>query len=176
MRPKHNKQLEEPVIREAQPEDAEKLIAYLNQIGGESDNLSFGAEGLPITVEGERAYLQRVLEEPRSVMYCAWKDGELVGNGCLSGMTRRMSHRAELSVSVAKKEWNSGIGSMLMEALIRYAGNNGIELLNLEVRRDNARAIHLYEKFGFRRIGTSPAYFKIRGQYVDFDLMYLDLR
>lgn len=27
-----------------------------------------------------------------------------------------------------------------------------------------------------RRIGTSPAFFKIDGEYVDFELMYLDLR
>ena len=27
------------LIREALPEDAEKMILYLNQVGGESDNL-----------------------------------------------------------------------------------------------------------------------------------------
>ena len=34
------------VIRELQPEDAEKLIAYIKRIGGETDNLTFGAAGI----------------------------------------------------------------------------------------------------------------------------------
>ena len=49
-------------------------------------------------------------------------------------------------------------------------------MINLEVRADNESAIHLYEKYGFRSIGTSPAYFKIGDQYFDFVLMVLDLR
>jgi ribosomal protein S18 acetylase RimI-like enzyme len=63
-----------------------------------------------------------------------------------------------------------------MEELIKYAKKSGIEILNLEVRSDNVRAIHLYEKFGFSHIGTSPAYFKIGDDYIDFELMFLDLR
>ena len=46
-----------------------------------------------------------------------------------------------------------------MRRLIQYAEENGIELLSLEVRSDNIRAVRLYESFGFQRIGTSPAYF-----------------
>lgn len=168
--------MERIIIREASPEDAEELLVYMKRIGGESDNLSFGAEGLTITAEQERAFLQGMREDRRCVFYCAWKGEHLVGTGSLSGLPRRMCHRAELAISVLKTEWGQGIGSRIMEALIAYAGNNGIEILNLEVRSDNAGAIHLYEKFGFRHIGTSPAFFKIGGQYADFELMYLDLR
>ena len=63
-----------------------------------------------------------------------------------------------------------------MEHLISYAKENEIEIINLEVRSDNAAAIHLYEKFGFKKTGTIPAFFKIGGVYVDFDIMNLDLR
>ena len=63
-----------------------------------------------------------------------------------------------------------------MERLIQYAKDNGIELIYLEVRKDNAAAIHLYEKFGFRQTGTLPAYFKIGNEYIDFISMCLDLR
>ena len=37
--------MEEFDIREATPEDAEKIIAYLAQVGGETDYLSFGKKG-----------------------------------------------------------------------------------------------------------------------------------
>lgn len=87
-----------------------------------------------------------------------------------------MSHRAEFGVSVAKSEWGRGVGSALLQKIIEYAKTHRIELVSLEVRSDNKRAIHVYEKFGFRKIGTSPAYFKIDGEYFDFDLMVLDLR
>ena len=46
--------------------------------------------------------------------------------------------------------------------------------MNLEVRSDNARAIRLYEKYGFRKLCTFPHFFKINGEYVDFDLMNLE--
>ena len=48
--------------------------------------------------------------------------------------------------------------------------------LSLEVRGDNARAIRLYEKLGFRKLCTFPAFFKIGGEPVDFDLMNLEIR
>ena len=45
-------------IEKARPEDAAALIEYLRVVGGESDNLTFGAEGLPATVEEETAFLE----------------------------------------------------------------------------------------------------------------------
>lgn len=164
------------IIREACAEDAEQIIAYTKIIGQESDNLSFGEDGLPITIEQEVDFLKQVHEDKTSVHFIACEDDEIIGNASLSGMPRRMSHRAEVALSVKRKYWNRGVGSALMNVLIQYAKENGIEILNLEVRSDNISAIHVYEKFGFKHIGTSPAFFKIDGTYVDFTLMYLDLR
>ena len=163
-------------IRPVGPADAEQMLAYLKRIGGESDNLTFGPEGIPFTVEKERAFLQARAEDPRSVMLGVWHGGELIADGSVTALSRRMSHRGELGIAVAKKYWNRGVGSMLMEQLIRFAKEAGLEWLDLDVRSDNAAAIHLYEKFGFRRVGTRPAYFKIGNEYFDFDIMTLDLK
>ena len=163
-------------IREARAQDAEALLAYVKRIGGESDNLTFDGNGFPITVEQEQHFLENVHSDPGSIHLIALKDGKIIADGSLSGFPRRMSHRAGLGISVVRDEWNHGIGSMLMERLIGFAKESGIELINLEVRADNDSAIHLYEKYGFRSIGTSPAYFKIGDQYFDFVLMVLDLR
>lgn len=168
--------MEEFDIREAVPEDAEKLIAFLVQVGGETDYLSFGKEGLPVSTEAEKKLIQSIKEGEHSVLYLAWKGEEIIGDASLSGFPRRMSHRSEFGISVAKSEWGQGIGSALLQKCIEYAKTHEIELLNLEVRSDNRRAIQLYERFGFRKIGNSPAYFKIDGEYYDFDLMVLDLR
>ncbi|MBO7136326.1 MAG: hypothetical protein J6V73_06840 [Spirochaetaceae bacterium] len=40
------------IIREAVPEDAEKMISYLNQVGGESDNLLHGENEFTVPIEG----------------------------------------------------------------------------------------------------------------------------
>ena len=168
--------MDEIQIRELKSEDAEKLIEYTKRIGAETDNLTFGAEGFPVTVEAEAKILNDIHEDPRSIMFGVFKADKMIANGSISSFPRRMSHRAELGLSVLKNEWNKGVGSILLEKLIEFAGSSGIEIINLEVRSDNQSAIHLYEKFGFKHIGTSPAFFKIEDKYYDFEIMYLDLR
>ena len=164
------------IIKEASPEDALARIEYSKKIGAETDNLSFGAEGFPISVDGEAEYIRSILKDKKSCSFFAWKNGEIVGDVSLSGLPRRRNHRAVLGLAVLKSEWNKGLGSQLLQKAIEFAKSNDIEIINLEVRSDNLRAIHVYEKFGFRKIGTSPAYFKIADSYIDFDIMYLDLR
>ncbi len=168
--------MEQIEIRELMPEDAEEMIACLKRTGGETDNLTFGAEGLPVTVEQEREHLEEVHSAERAVHYGVWKDGELIANGSLNALPRRMSHVADMGLAVVREQWNKGIGGMLLERLIGYARLSGIEIIKLEVRSDNAGAIHLYEKYGFQRTGRLPAYFKIGNEYVDFVIMCLDLR
>lgn len=162
-------------IEPARPEDAEALLAYLKQIGGESDNLTFGAEGLPLTAEQERAHLQSVLDSEDDTQLIVKQGGAIIADASMQRFRRRMSHRAEIGISVAKDYWGMGIGSALMAALLSFAKERGIRQLNLEVRSDNERAIRLYQKFGFQKLVTFPAFFRIDGRDVDFDLMNLDL-
>ncbi len=163
-------------IRSLQPEDADEVLRFMPEVGGETDNLTFGKEGLPYTISEEQDYLRSVAEDPHSVMLGAFCGGELVGTASLTGLSGRMSHRAELGICVLKAYWNQGIGSALLSSLNSFAAGNGIELISLEVRSDNAAAIHLYEKYGFVKTGYFPAFFKIGDTYHDFDLMVLDLR
>lgn len=164
------------VIERAAPEDAEEILAYLRTVGGETDNLSFGSEGLPFTVEEEREFLQ-MQNTMHSAMFVAKRNGRIVGDASFSGTLRdRMRHRGSLSIAVLKAEWGKGIGAMLLEQIIAFARDTAhAEIISLEVRSDNERAIRLYQKFGFEKIGCFKGFFKINGQYVDFDLMNLYL-
>ena len=163
------------IIKEARPEDAAKLIEYTKLVGSQTDNLSFGKEGIGDTPEVEE-FIKRISSDSKSVMYFAWKNDDIVGCANISGMKRRMSHRANFAISVDKSEWGSGVGSALLEKCISFAKDNEIEIINLDTRSDNFRAISLYKKFGFVKIGRMPAFSKINGEYIDADLMYLDLR
>ena len=145
-------------IQRARPEDAPALIEYLNTVGGETDNLTFGAGEFPATVEEEAAFLRREAE-----------------NAHLGALSRRLAHRGSLGISVLREAWGRGVGSALMEEVIAHARAQGLEIIELEVRSDNPRAIRLYEKFGFVRIGHYPGFFKIGGEYFDCELMNLYL-
>lgn len=59
-----------------------------------------------------------------------------------------------------------------MEKLLDFAKNIAkSEVVSLEVRSDNQRAINLYQKFGFEKIGHFKGYFKIDNELIDFDIM-----
>ena len=163
------------IIKRACQEDASALLEYLRQIGKETDNLSFGEEGLHLTVEDEAAYLSAIEHSRDDLMLVAKKNGEIIGSASLNRLPRRMSHRGALSVSVKKEYWNNGIGRTLCERVIAFARENGFAIVDLEVRSDNAAAIHLYNKMGFEKIGTHPFFFNIAGENISFDYMYLRL-
>lgn len=162
-------------IEPACPGDAAALVGYLGVIGGETDNLTFGAEGLPITAEQEAEFLRGYDANPRSLMLVAKEEGRIIGDAHIEALSRRLSHRASLGITVLRDHWGKGVGSALMERLIAHARAHDIEIIELQVRSDNARAIRLYEKFGFVKIGHYPRFMKIGQEYADCDLMNLYL-
>lgn len=162
-------------IEKAVPADAAELIEYLKQIGSETDNLTFGAEGLPFTAESEAAYLAQLENSRDDIMLVAKENGKIIANASINRLPRRMCHRGEISVAVVKEHWNRGIGGRLLCRLIAFARENDFEIIDLQVRSDNLQAIHLYEKYGFQKLCTYPEFFKVGSQYVDFDYMCLRL-
>ena len=97
-------------------------------------------------------------------------DGEVVANAGLHpvGPAQRRRHVMMLGLCVAKAAQGKGVGNALMQALIDYADNwAGVLRIELTVYPDNARAIALYEKFGFVHEGRHRAYALRNGAYVD---------
>ena len=162
-------------IVRAQAEDAAALLEYLKIIGGETDNLSFGPEGVPLDEEAERAYLDMQAKSHDHIQLFAKVNGEIIGTASLNRKRGRMYHRAEFGISLKKAWWGCGAAAVLAEGVLDFARKAGIEQINLEVRSDNKRAIALYEKLGFCKLCTFPGFFKIRSELVDFDFMNLDL-
>ena len=163
------------MIDKIKPADAEALLAYLRDVGGETDNLTFGAEGLPFSVEDEAAMLARMEGSNDAIMFTAKQDGRIVGLASLNRLPRRMRHRGDFAVSVRKDCWNRGIGSRLLTEVIRFAKEHDFEIIDLQVRCDNVAAIHLYEKYGFQKLCTYPGFFKMESGQVDFDYMIMRL-
>ena len=163
-------------IEKAVPSDAALILEYLKQVGGETDNLTFGKEGLPFSVESEAEFIAGMENSNDAIILVAKDGSKIVGNASLTRLPRRMGHRGDFAVSVAKEYWNQGIGSKLLHEVINFAKENSFEVIDLQVRSDNLSAIHLYEKFVFKKIGTHPAFFKIDDEEIDFDYMCLKIK
>jgi ribosomal-protein-alanine acetyltransferase len=79
-----------------------------------------------------------------------------------------------LTIAVAPRFWDRGIGSALLGALIQAARDRGCIEVFLEVRKDNPRARGLYLRRGFEEIGVRRGYYQPSG--VDAIVMRRDLR
>ena len=163
------------VIERARAEDAAALLDYLKIVGGETENLSFGAEGVPLDLETEQDYLRSQCGSADNVQYLAKVYGEIIGTASLNRKPRRMSHRGEFGISLKKAWWGCGAASALAEGVLAFARETGVQQVNLAVRSDNKRAIALYERLGFRKLCTFPDFFNINGELIDFDFMILSL-
>ena len=158
--------------RVAEPTDAEALIEYTKKVGGETDNLSFGEDAFNIPVEREARFIARFKNSKNGVMLVALDGGRIVANASIERCkAERYNHRAELSITVLKEYWGLGIATKLINRLIEQAKEIGIEVVYLDVRSDNIRAISLYKKLGFAFVGRFRRYFKINNEYFDGDLM-----
>lgn len=163
-------------IREAEGKDALAILAYLKVVGSETDNLLFGAEGLAMTDEQEKEWLEKARESTKDVILLAENGDEIIGMASIAGLkNQRLAHRASFAVTVKKDYWQQGIGQKLLKECIAFAQKAGYHLIELEVRADNLGAIHLYERFGFQTWGHYKDFFAIRGQFYDALCMTLSL-
>jgi ribosomal-protein-alanine acetyltransferase len=132
-------------IREAHPTDIADLAA-LEELAFASDRLS-------------RRRLAALARSPTARLLVAHREGELAGYALL--LTRRNSRAARLySLAVAPGRAGRGLGSRLLTAAEAAARERGAESLRLEVRTDNAAAIRLYERHGYRVIGRRDDYYE----------------
>lgn len=84
------------------------------------------------------------------------------GNGVLLGYFLMMLIVDEahlLNISVRGDLHGRGVGRLLLDKVARMARDKGMASILLEVRPSNARAIRLYQRFGFEQIGRRKAYY-----------------
>ena len=125
------------------------------------------------------AMWQARLEEPSApgcsnLHLVAVRGGRVVGSVGLHPDTHRLRrrHTAMLGISVVPEAQRQGVGSALMQAVCDFADQWG-QLLRIElsVFTDNAPAIALYQRFGFRHEGTHRGYALRHGLYADVHSM-----
>ncbi len=157
-------------IREGMASDAAALLLYLEDVSGESDNLTFGPGDFKMSIEEEANFLESQKAAINCVYFLAFDGDKIVGTLNVSASTRpRISHVGELGLCVRKEYWHRGVGSSLMAAMAKWAkgADSGIRKINLLVREDNLHAIQLYEKFGFVQEGQNTRMQHVGSHFID---------
>ena len=142
------------IFRELDLGDGEAVVDYLNKVGGETNFLTFGKEGVSYTIEQEKVLLRNMKETKGNYMIGGYLKNKLVTVGSITSSSKeRLKHKADVGISVLKDYWNIGIGSQMMEYLIFLCRKNSFRKIDLIVYENNERAIKLYEKLGFVKEG-----------------------
>jgi ribosomal protein S18 acetylase RimI-like enzyme len=157
-------------IREATPDDAERLIAHVRRIAEEPEVCVPMQPGeFKVTVEEERRVLADYAALANCVFLVANAGSEIVGIlDCKGHKRAAMRHVTTLGITV-RREWRGrGVGSALMARAIEWAKAGGlVTRLELEVYACNLPAIRLYERFGFVTEGRHPRSVVHLGKYED---------
>lgn len=90
--------------------------------------------------------------------YCAFdSENNLVGYAGAWGII----DEAHITTIAVKPELRrKKIGEMLLIEILEYCYKNEIKYVTLEVRISNTAAIKLYEKYGFKSLGTRKGYYQ----------------
>ena len=81
----------------------------------------------------------------------AWIDSTLIGLVAAYFNAPDQARGFITSVSIAAEYMGKGIATKLMKLVILYAKDNGFNLIDLEVDKDNKAAINFYKRFGFNQ-------------------------
>ena len=146
-------------VRSPREEDAAGLLDYLYTTACETEFLiRYPEECGKYTLEGERNFISRMNGSDCEAGTLCLVDGKIAGLADIVwNHAIKTKHRATVAIAIVREFWGLGIGSVLMEELIRIAKENE-DLLQIELDfiEGNSRARALYEKFGFRIVGVKP--------------------
>ena len=99
------------------------------------------------------------LSKPSGICLAAVRDDQIVGY-VICARYDEAYHVMDIAVDPDQRR--AGAASALLDAVIARAGEDAN--YTLEVRVSNVGAIALYERYGFRGVGTRPRYYADNGE------------
>lgn len=155
-------------IRAARSDDARTVCAIYNE-GIEDGDATL--ETRLRSVDEQRAWLES--RDQRHPVVVAERRATVVGWGSLNAFNPRPAydHVTEFSVYVARSSRGTGVGSRLLQQLIAVAGEIGYHKMVLAAFDWNTAGIALYDRMGFRHVGTYREQGLLGGRWVDTVIM-----
>lgn len=148
----------EIVIRESCVDDAKTLLNFYQEVGAQTPYLSFGKEGLNISIQSEKEYLQQIEGSKNNHLLLAFNQDELIGVASVgASQAKRIRHIGEIGIVVKQAYWGLGLSRILMSDLLDWCYDSPIlTYVRLEVAESNGRGIHFYQKFPFTELARLP--------------------
>lgn len=114
-------------------------------------------ENLSFSIPWSRnAFIEEVTNNKFAIYLTAKADGKIAG---YTGMWQVFDEGHITNIAVHPEFRGIGVGSALLERLIKVAISKGITKMTLEVRKSNIGAQKLYSKYGFISGGLRKAYY-----------------
>ena len=113
--------------------------------------------------------LKQELENGKSKYFVAKQENEIVG---FAGILLIIDQVNIMNIVVKKDKRNFGIGSSLLEEIIRYSKIHNATSITLEVNEKNILAIKLYKKYGFKQVGLRRKYYNNEDNAILMDLVF----
>ncbi|MBM6649077.1 GNAT family N-acetyltransferase [Bacillus sp. RIT 809] len=137
-------------IRPAAKQDADQLSKIRVRIDGETENMDREeGEGF-IDTKGFQEIIKTDSEKTRNLFLVAEVHNRIVGfSRCEGSNLKRLSHKVEFGVCILKEYWGYEIGKNLLQESIKWADENAVKKIALQVLETNEKAIQLYKKLGF---------------------------
>lgn len=161
-------------IREATPEDAEKMLTTASKVLVDAPYMLSTSEDMEgVIIEDIHKMLDSYSRNLNYVQFIAEVENKLVGAiDFKNGDKEKISHQGSFGMTVLPEYRNYGIGRALLKRLIVWAENNNeIEKVCLEVMEDNKGAIKLYKDNGFAEEGRKVKGVKLENGYQDLVMM-----
>ncbi|OTP10100.1 hypothetical protein A5844_001798 [Enterococcus sp. 10A9_DIV0425] len=145
-------------LREARPQDAQALLEMLQQTKKETDYILVDKAALQLSLDALATELQAINNSMSDLLFLAVLDQQIIGVVSVEATADKPSSLVgEIGISILKKYWGMGLGTLLFEEVILWTKvNDVLSALVLEVQERNQRAIHLYHKVGFQIVATNP--------------------
>lgn len=157
------------IIREARIEDAEALLKHAEKVYGEGRNLLTTPEEFKVSLDQEIDWIKDNMKKGHLTLV-AEQESTIVGMlNATKGSRKRVKHICMFGISIQEDFCNHGLGSKMIQRLLDWAKEDkDIEKVCLEVFAHNERAIHVYEKLGFKVEGRKERHVKFEdGTYSD---------
>ena len=171
------------VLRALRSRDLPKIVEFANTLfeeRGRNPDLGIISLDRRVSRSGEKKYLDRVLagiRKDEEVSVAAFGGGRMVGNCDVKRRTLYdVMHTGVLGIAIIDGYRGFGLGAAMVRTALSQARRIGVWLVELQVFSSNEPAIRLYQRLGFRRIGTVPNKILRGRRHIDEALMYIDLR
>lgn len=145
-------------IRKPVVEDAEELISVISTADKETLFLARNPGEFHSTLEEEQNFIAGILNSTSRTWFVAEIDGKVVGQ-CSVGLVneyQRYRHRAGVAFVLLIEYSNMGIGGKMMQECLKWCKDNNVTQVELDVVKNNDRALKMYQDFGFEIVGTMP--------------------